>query len=108
MKLFITILQEEDYRPLAERLTEKGIYHTRLAGEGGFLGGRKVVLLSAVEDEEADTLLGLIKESCSEREETILAEAPSGFIGMSIPIPMKVHTGGAVVMILPLEKILKV
>ena len=108
MKLFITILQEEDYRVLAERLTEKGIYHTRIAGEGGFWGGRKVVLLSAVEDDAVDTMLAIIKESCSEREETILAEAPSGFIGMSIPIPMKVHTGGAVVMILPLDHILKV
>jgi uncharacterized protein YaaQ len=107
MKLFITILQEEDYRPLAERLTKEGIYHTRIAGEGGFLGGRKVVLLSAVEDDQAGKLLTLIRESCSEREETILAEAPSGFIGMSIPIPMKVHTGGAVVMILPLEQIVK-
>jgi len=33
VKLFITILQEEDYRVLAERLTETGIYHTRIAGE---------------------------------------------------------------------------
>jgi len=41
VKLFITILQEEDYRVLAERLTEKGIYHTRIAGEGGFLGWKK-------------------------------------------------------------------
>jgi len=108
VKLFITILQEEDYRVLAERLTEKVIYHTRIAGEGGFLGGRKVVLLSAVEDDAVDTMLAIIKESSSEREETILAEAPSGFIGMSIPIPMKVHTGGAVVMILPLDQIIKV
>jgi len=108
VKLFITILQEEDYRVLAERLTEKGIYHTRIAGEGGFLGGRKVVLLSAVEDDAVDTMLAIIKESCIEREETILAEAPPGFIGMSIPIPMKVHTGGAVVMILPLDQIIKV
>jgi len=29
-------------------------------------------------------------------------------LGMSIPIPMKVHTGGAVVMILPLDQIIKV
>jgi len=47
---------------LAERLTEKGIYHTRIAGEGGFLGGRKVVLLSAVEDDAVDTMLAIIKD----------------------------------------------
>ncbi|NPV88386.1 hypothetical protein HPY42_02505 [Coprothermobacteraceae bacterium] len=108
MKLFITILQEEDYPTLAERLTKDGIYHTRIAGEGGLLGGRKVVLLSAVEDEQQDKMLEIIKTSCSEREEIILAEAPSGFMGMSVPIPFKVHSGGAVVMVMPLDKIVKI
>jgi uncharacterized protein YaaQ len=93
MKLVISVIHSDDAPKVIDALLEQGFRLTYLASTGGLLRQRNTTLLSAVEDEEVEKMLRIIKANVTAR-----LEAP--------PLPDlegKVVMGGGTAMILDLE-----
>lgn len=94
MKLIIAVIHNDDAPKVIKALVEEGVPLTWLASTGGFLRQSNTTLLSAVEDEEVEKVLGIIKAHITAR-----LEAP--------PLPglgREIRKGGGTAMILDLEK----
>ena len=62
MKLLLTVVQDQDAPPLLEALIKGNYRVTKLASTGGFLQAGNTTLLVGIEDEQADTVMGIIKK----------------------------------------------
>lgn len=68
MKLIIAIIKDEDNDAVSRALTKKKFRVTFIASTGGFLRSGRSTLLIGVEDEQVETALELIRESCKKPE----------------------------------------
>ena len=97
MKLLIAIVQDEDAGRVVSALMDKGFGVTKLATTGGFLRAGNTTLISGVEDEKLDEMLGVIEKICKSREQITASAAPMGSSaagGVYVPYPMRVTVGG--------------
>jgi uncharacterized protein YaaQ len=104
MKLIMAVIQHEDEDGLVQALEEATIRSTRIGSSGGFLRASNVTMMIAVQDDQVDTILGLLKKHCKRRTRHLYPllpnlEARERFLG-SIPV----EVGGATVFILPVER----
>jgi uncharacterized protein YaaQ len=65
MKLIIAILQDNDSDPVSKALTSREFRVTTIASTGGFLRRGSSTMLIGVEDEQLETALQIIRESCT-------------------------------------------
>ena len=70
MKLIIAIIKDEDNDSVSRALTKKNFRVTFIASTGGFLRSGRSTLLIGVEDEQFDTALEVIRDSCKKPEKT--------------------------------------
>ncbi len=108
MKLIIAVIQNEDEDTLVKALEDQRISSTRIGSSGGFLRASNVTMMMAVQNEQIDTILNLLKQHCRRRTRHLYPllpnlEARERFLG-SIPV----EVGGATVFILPIEQIVKI
>ena len=68
MKLIIAIIKDEDNDSVSRALTKKNFRVTFIASTGGFLRSGRSTLLIGVEDEQVDTALEVIRDSCKKPE----------------------------------------
>jgi uncharacterized protein YaaQ len=61
VKLTLTIVRDDDADKLVDALVDHGFFVTRLASTGGFLRIGNTVLLSAVEDDQLDQVVQVIR-----------------------------------------------
>ena len=66
MKLIIAIIKDEDNDAVSKALTEKDFRVTFIASTGGFLRSGRSTLLIGVEDEQVETALEIIRNSCKQ------------------------------------------
>ena len=71
MQLMLAIVQADDADLLTKRLNSTGFELTRLNTVGGFLASGNVTLLAAVEDDQVETVLGVIRKTCRTRKRFI-------------------------------------
>lgn len=64
MKLIIAIIKDEDNDAVSRSLTKKNFRVTFIASTGGFLRSGRSTLLIGVEDEQVETALDVIRDSC--------------------------------------------
>jgi len=64
MKLIIAIIKDEDNDAVSRSLTKKNFRVTFIASTGGFLRSGRSTLLIGVEDEQVETALDVIRNSC--------------------------------------------
>ncbi|ABW17631.1 cyclic-di-AMP receptor [Alkaliphilus oremlandii] len=108
MKLIIAIVNDEDVHHLIEDLTKSKFMVTKLATTGGFLKSGNTTLLIGVDDEKVDQVIGIIKDNCETRKQTITSTTPiSGAAGVFIPYPVEVRVGGATIFVVDIEKHVK-
>lgn len=69
--------------------------------EGGFLRTGNTTILSAVEDEQVQTLLDVIQANCSERMQVIRPDVIGDYADWYPPHEVEVLVGGATVFVLP-------
>ncbi len=100
MKLILAIIQEEDWKKIREIFVEKNLPLTFFKSKGGFLQEASITLLTVVEEERLEEVLTVLRENCKEREKIIIPPLPSVELLRSVPMPVKVKVGGAVVIIL--------
>ena len=105
MKLIMAVLQHEDEDALVQALEDATIGSTRIGSSGGFLRASNVTMMIAVQDDQVETVLGVLKKHCKRRTRHLYPllpnlEARERFLG-SIPV----EVGGATVFILPVERL---
>ncbi len=105
MKLLIAVVHSEDASTCMDSLNERGIPVTRFVSAGGFLQHRNVTLMSGIEDERVEEVLGVIKDSCRTRTEYMNPMPPLVEPGdFFVPYPVEVQVGGATVWLVPVER----
>jgi len=106
MKLIIAIVQDEDANRLVSKLMADGFGATKLATTGGFLRSGNTTLLTGVDDDKLDTVMGIIEHTCKSRKQMAPMHTPMpGSAGMYVPgYPVQVTVGGATVFVLDVEQ----
>jgi uncharacterized protein YaaQ len=106
-KLVIVITDDDEADTLIEKLVERGYPATKVSSTGGFLRKGSATILSGVEEEDVDLVLGIIRTECRARTEYIPAQA-TPFPDTALPRePIAVRVGGAIVFVLPVERFMK-
>ena len=103
-KLLIVIASDDDADILIRRLVDRGYPATKVSSTGGFLRRGSATILSGVDAEEVDAVIGIIRNECRARTELVPAHALP-FPDPSYPSePVQVRVGGATVFVLPVER----
>lgn len=65
MKLVIAIVRDDYSEVLQDELADAGHRYTKLASTGGFLRKGNTTLLVGVDDDQMDSVLEIIRATCS-------------------------------------------
>jgi uncharacterized protein YaaQ len=105
VKLIVAVVHNEDARVLIDSLLAKQYRATWLHSSGGFLKQSNATILLAVEDGQVDDVVAIVRENCHGRTQTVSPIPPIMEPGQFfLPYPLEVEVGGAVVMVVPLER----
>lgn len=108
MKLILAIIQNEDENLLVEALEAERIASTRIGSSGGFLRASNVTLMIAIEDSKIERVLELMRKFCKRRTKHLHTLLPSMEARERFMNTVPIEVGGAIVFILPLERIEKI
>jgi len=104
LKLVVAIVQDEDAGPLHDALVGQQFPLTRLNSVGGFLQKGNATLLIGVEPERLSGLLAAIRHNCRTRTAYFVPTFPMDVAEPMLPEPIEVEIGGALVLILDVER----
>jgi len=105
LKLVITIIHERDKTKVSDALLHAGHKFTKISSTGGFLRDGNVTLLIGAEDDEVESVISIVRESCKTREQMVSMPPPDVMpAGSYIPSPIKVTVGGAVIFVVDVER----
>jgi uncharacterized protein YaaQ len=104
MKLIVAIVQDYDADRLLRAVTASGFRVTRISSVGGFLRNANTTLLIGVENAEVKGCLAIIRTTCSTRVHSIDDETEASWIAMEGGEITNDAHGGAVVLILRVER----
>jgi uncharacterized protein YaaQ len=105
VKLIVAVVHNEDAKQLIDALLAREFRATWLHSSGGFLKQSNATILLGVEDGKVDEVVGLVKEHCHSRTQTVSPIPPIMEPGeFFLPYPLEVEVGGAVVFVLPVDR----
>ena len=105
MKLVVAIVHNEDAGALVDALLEREYRATRLHSSGGFLKQSNATIILAVEDEQVEAVMAVVRENCTSRTQVVNPMPPIMEPGeFFMPYPLEVEVGGATVLVLPVER----
>ncbi len=100
----MAIVNTEDSRTLLDRLAEQGFSATVTSSAGGVLRVSNATILCGVADDQVETVLALIRETCVSRVRYVTPLPPVMEPGeMHIPTPVEKRMGGAVIFVIDVE-----
>jgi len=106
VKLVVAIVHNEDSRVLIDALLAHEYRATWLHSSGGFLKQSNATILLGVDDAQVDEVVALVRENCHSRTQTLSPIPPIMEPGeFFMPYPLEVEVGGAVVFVLPVERL---
>jgi uncharacterized protein YaaQ len=103
-RLALAVVQVEDAHALVERLGRDGFGATCIDAAGGFLRRENAVVLVALHEDRLPDFLEGVRATCRQRMVVWfppLADEAAG----AWPQPIDVEVGGAVVFVLPIERV---
>ena len=103
-KLAVAIVQIDDVHDLMHALVERGFGATRIDAAGGFLRKENALVLVATDDEGLPRFQQIVRETCRTRTATWVPAIDDGTVGLYAD-PIDVEVGGAVVFVLPIERV---
>ena len=108
MKLVLAVIQNEDESALIQAMEAQGLGITQIGSSGGFVRANNVTLMTAVEDDQLERVLGLLNKHCKRRTKHLRPRVPSmqaheRFLGAA-----PIQIGGATVFIVNLERMEKI
>jgi len=102
----MAVVQNEDAGPLVAALLERDFRATRLHSSGGFLKQTNATVMVGVAEEQLEDVLAVIRESCHARTQLVNPMPPIMEPGeLYMPYPLEVEVGGAIVFVLPVERV---
>lgn len=107
MLLLLAIVQNEDAPALSRELINQGLRFTQINSTGGLFAFGSAAFLLGVEENQYDTVLAAIRETCHTRTRyigTLAGPEPIFFFST----PMEVEVGGAVVFGVPIERRIRI
>jgi uncharacterized protein YaaQ len=105
LKLVMMIVSDVDADRLIKRLVEHGYPATKVGGTGGFLRRGSATILSGVEDDEVESLVGIVRAECRARSEYVPVQTLPFFgEGAVFSDPVEVRAGGAILFVLNVER----
>ena len=105
MKLVVAIVHNEDAGVLVDALLEREYRATRLHSSGGFLKQSNATIILAVEDDQVEAVMAVVRENCTSRTQVVNPMPPIMEPGeFFMPYPLEVEVGGATVVVLPVER----
>jgi uncharacterized protein YaaQ len=105
MKLIVAIVHNEDAGALVDGLLDREYRATRLHSSGGFLKQSNATIIVAVEDDQVDTIVDIVRDTCTSRTQIVNPMPPIMEPGeFFMPYPLEVEVGGATVFVLPVER----
>lgn len=105
MKLVVSIVNNEDARPLIDGLMRKGHRTTMISTTGGFLREGNATLFVVTQDDKVDEVLSIIRENCHTRTQHVNPLPPVMEPGeMYLPTPIEVEVGGATVFVINVDR----
>jgi uncharacterized protein YaaQ len=105
MKLVVAIVQDEDVEALTEELVGAGHRFTKVSTTGSFLRTGNTSLLVGVEDEEVDSVIGILQRTCRRRTQVAVPYSPALEPGLLyLPENIEVEVGGAIVFVLNVNR----
>jgi uncharacterized protein YaaQ len=106
VKLVIAVVHNEDSRVLIDALLAHEYRATWLHSSGGFLKQSNATILLGVDDAKVEEVVALVRENCHSRTQTVSPIPPIMEPGeFFMPYPLEVEVGGAVVFVLPVERL---
>ncbi len=105
MKLVISIVSNEDARPLINSLMRRGHRATMVSTTGGFLREGNATIFIGTEDKTLDEILGIIRDNCHTHTQYVNPLPPVIEPGeMYLPTPVEVEVGGATVFVINVDR----
>ena len=105
MKLVISIVSNEDARPLINSLMRRGHRATMISTTGGFLREGNATIFIGTEDKSLDEVLGVIRDNCHTHTQYVNPLPPVIEPGeMYLPTPVEVEVGGATVFVINVDR----
>jgi uncharacterized protein YaaQ len=106
VKLVIVVVHKEDARVLIDALLAHEFRATWLHSSGGFLKQANATILLGVDDDKVDDVVALVRDNCRARTQTVSPIPPIMEPGeFFMPYPLEVEVGGAVIFVLPIERL---
>ena len=103
-KLFVVITADDEADNVIHKLVERGYPATKVSSTGGFLRRGSATILSGIDADDVDAVMGIIRDECKARTDFVPAQGLP-FPDSIIPAePVKVRVGGAIVFVLPVER----
>jgi len=104
LKLVVAIVQDEDAGPLHDALVSQGFPLTRLNSVGGFLRKGNATILVGVPARRLSPLLAVIRDNCRTRTGYFVPTFPMDVAEPLLPEPVEVEIGGALVLVLDVDR----
>jgi len=109
MKLVLAIIHDDDAYDIMDMLRDRGYSATKLASTGGFLRSGNTTLISGVDEQRVDELIGIIESKGKSRKQVMAVNPPGAGTGEGyVPFPVEVSVGGATIFVMDVEQFRKV
>lgn len=110
MKFCVVIVPSSDGERLLNRMSEQGFPATRIGSSGGFLKRGSATIFSALTGERVPELVTLLHQEFPEITERMPAATLPFMDDMDVPSSamIDVRVGGAVLFVLPLDRMVRV
>ena len=103
MKLIVSIVQDADADAVLESMAKKGYRSTKIGSTGGFLFRGNTTILTGVQDDQVQDVLGIFGACCKTRREFV--SPPAATLAEAVwTEPFEVEIGGANIFILNVER----
>ena len=104
MKLIFAIINNDDGPIVSAQLIKAGIHVTKMASTGGFLKKGNNTFIMAVEDNEVEQVIDIIKKFSKKRKYNAPVDVVSAANLGSTMTPIEVTIGGATVFVANIER----
>jgi uncharacterized protein YaaQ len=106
IRLTLAVVHTEDSDALQARLRRDGFEPTRIDAAGGFLRRENVVVLAPVPEAGMPIYLEALRATCRDRLAVWMPPTMDSMLAMPTE-PIKVQVGGAIVFVLPVERVVQ-
>lgn len=100
--LMIAVIQAQDADMAKETLSQMDVSIERLPSVGGFLGRRNATLLIGLKEDQKETVIDALNQSCRQRIEFIAVPLESA--PLPLPTPTPITVGGATIFSLDVDR----